>query len=151
MPQQINFSTVELVGLEVLKRKLNYQFSPPHPICLVLRSEFNPGAPGVDVVEIPVPYAVNGVDILTFNVSRITLRVGTAGGQPSIRIQKSVDAGVFNPVTVGDITLALGAYQGSESTGLGTVNSGDKLRVNVLAIGTATYWTITVELAQTYG
>jgi hypothetical protein len=96
-----------------------------------------------------VPYdPKDGTTSVTWNVRRITLRVETAGGAPSVRFQKSTDAGAFNPATIGDVTLGSGDSQGSTTSALGTVASGNKIRFDVLALGTAEYWTATIELGE---
>jgi hypothetical protein len=118
-------------------------------VMIALVCAYTPLATGADRGEVPVPYSpADGTTTLTWNVRRITLRVETAGGAPSVRIEKSTVAGAFGPATVGDVTLGDGDYQGSETAGLGQVTSGNKLRMNVLALGTAQYWTVTIELGE---
>lgn len=113
---------------------------------LVLCAGFTPSGTGADVVELVVPYATDGVTPITWSVTRLTLRVETAGGAPSMRVEKSTVAGVFTPATIGTVTLGVGAYEGSVTAALGTVDSGNKLRFHVLALGTAANWTIIAEI-----
>jgi len=116
---------------------------------LVFCIAFTPLAIGADRGELTVPYDPDdGTTGLTWNVRRITLRVETAGGAPSVRVEKSTASGAFSAATVGDVTLGSGAYEGSNTTALGTVASGNKLRMNILTLATAEYWTVSVELGE---
>jgi hypothetical protein len=116
---------------------------------IVLAAGYTPSATGADTVEIPVPYSpTNGTTSLTWNVRRLNLRVNVAGGAPSVTVEKSTASTAFSATTVGTVTLASGAYEGSTTSTLGTVASGDKLRMNVAALGTATGWTVTVLLEE---
>jgi hypothetical protein len=72
--------------------------------------------------------------------------VNTAGAGPAVAFESSHGLGVFIAKTVGTVALTTGAYEGTVAGSLGTVNSGDKLRFNVLALGSATNWTATIEL-----
>jgi hypothetical protein len=116
---------------------------------MTLCNGFTPGGTGVDTAELVVPYhPKDGTTSVTWNVRRITLRVATAGGAPSARVEKSTVAGAFAAATVGDVTLGVGAYEASVTAALGTVASGNKLRMNALVLGTAQYWTLEVELGE---
>lgn len=114
---------------------------------LVLCMAFTPLTTGADVGEVTVPFASDGTTVLTWNVKRLTLRVGTAGGAPSMKIQKSTAATAFSPADVGTVTLGSGDYEGSVTAALGTVQSGNKLRFWVLDKATAINWTVIVELS----
>lgn len=113
---------------------------------LVLCSGTTPGGTGASVFEMPVPYATDGSS-LTFNVTRLFFRVGTAGGAPAVTVEKYSGTGTFSATTVGTVTLGSGAHEASNTASLGTVTSGDKLRYNVGTLGTAQFWTVTVEIA----
>jgi len=121
--------------------------SDPTVRSVVLCSGFTPQVTGGDLSEFEVPYAADGTTSLTYKVKRIFFRVGTAGGAPSITVEKSTGTGAFSATTVGTVTLGSGAYEGSTTTSLGTVTSGNKLRFNVGTLATAFNWTIIVELA----
>jgi hypothetical protein len=110
-------------------------------LCAALTPEVGP-----DAGEIPVPYSDDGSSI-AWKVTRVNLRVQTAGGAPSVTIEKSTGAGAFSATSVATVTLGSGDYEASVTGSLGTVSSGDKLRFNALTLDTAENWTITVEVA----
>lgn len=115
---------------------------------LVLCAALTPSGTGADLAEFPVPYNVDGTTSITWNVRRISVRVGTAGGAPAITLEKYTGTSAFSPTTVGTVTLGSGAYDAAVTSSLGTVASGDKLRFNVGTLGTALNWTIAVELSS---
>jgi hypothetical protein len=115
---------------------------------VVLCSAYTPLLLGADAAEVTVPYDYDGTTSLTWNVVRLTLRVGTAGGTPGVTVEKSTAATAFSAASVGSVALGAGAYEGSTTAGLGTVASGNKLRFTVDALGTAQNWTVLVDLAQ---
>ena len=129
---------------------LPYFSRPKRGIVMVLAAGWDPTATGADIAEIPVPYdPKDGTTSVTWNVRRIELRVSTAGGTPSVTVEKSTASGVFAASTVGTVTLGVGAYQGAVTAALGTVASGTKLRMNVGDLGTSTVgWTVTVLLGE---
>jgi hypothetical protein len=115
--------------------------SPSRIAVITLCEAFTPAGTGADTAEVTIP----GVG-LSFTLSSIKLRVNAAGGAPAITIEKSTIAGIFTPTGIGTLTLSGGGYEGNQTAGLGSVNSGDKIRFNVGDLGTATGWTITVEM-----
>lgn len=123
----------------------------PRGVLLALCIAFTPSGLGADTGELTVPYSpVDGTTSITWNVRRITLRVNVAGGAPALDIEKSSIAGAFSATTVGTVTMGVGNYEVSQTGGFasGTVVSGDKLRFNVSALGSATGWTITILLEE---
>ncbi len=119
----------------------------PTGALLVLCSGFTPAGTGADIAELVVPYSsVDGTTSITWNVRRIDFRVNVAGGAPAITVEKYTGTGAFSATSVGTVTLGSGAYEGSVTSALGTVASGNKLRFNVGTLGTATGWTIEVLL-----
>lgn len=120
--------------------------SGTHRACsMILCSAFTPASIGADVAEVPVPYAWDGSTV-NWNANRFVVRVQTAGSSPSVAIEKSSGDGGFTAVSLGTVTLAMNAYEGSNIPGSGTVDSGDKLRFFVFDVGTAQNWTVAVEL-----
>ena len=116
---------------------------------ITLCSAFTPTGTGADTGEVVVPYSVlDGVTAITFNVERIDFRVNVAGGAPAVTVEKSTAAGAFSATTVGTVTLGSGAYEGNNTSSLGTIASGNKLRFNIGTLATATGWTIEVTLGQ---
>ncbi len=91
---------------------------------------------------------MDGVTSITWNVRRIDFRVNVAGGAPAITVEKSTASTAFSSASVGTVTLGSGAYEGNNTSSLGTVASGNKLRFNVGTLGTATGWTIEVLLGS---
>lgn len=113
---------------------------------VVLCSAYTPTATGPDFAEVEVPYDTTGSS-LTFAIERILLRVQTAGGAPSMKVEQSSGTGPFSATTVGTVTLAGGANEGQVTASLGTITSGTKLRFNVLVLGTAQNWIVQVDIA----
>jgi hypothetical protein len=135
---------VDEIWQSAIKRRLR------RSAMVVLMQGFSPAGLGADTAEIPVPYdAENGTSNIVWTVRRIDFRVGTAGGAPSIKVQKSAATTAFGAGTdIGTVTLGSGDHEGSLTGPFDSdsVDSGDKLRVNVLALGTATDWSIAVLL-----
>lgn len=129
---------------------LPYFSRPKRGIVIVLAAGWDPTATGPDTAEVPVPYSpADGTTSVTWNVRRIELRVSTAGGAPSVTIEKSTATGLFSATTVGTVTLGVGAYQGAVTAALGTVASGTKLRMNIGDLGSgAVGWSCTVLLGE---
>jgi collagen type I/II/III/V/XI/XXIV/XXVII alpha len=103
-----------------------------------------PSAAGVGAVW-RVPY-IAGLAI-TFALSRAYARVETPSASSTVvRLERS-PAGVFVPTTITDITIA--ASEAEIVSALGTVSSGQLLRINWLAIGAAgSVYTIELEGGQ---
>ena len=114
----------------------------------MLCDALTPSGTGPDAGQVVVPYDGDGVTVVTWTVRRLTLRVATAGGAPSVAIEKSTGSSGFSPSTLSTVTLASDTNEGSVTGSLGTVQSGDKLRFNVLSLGTAQNWTVTVEISR---
>lgn len=131
------YRTVDVIDTRSKRREAIY-----------LLAGVTPGA-GAQTAEYVVPLGTDGAAV-TWNVQRIFLRVGTAGGAPQATVEKSTVTGAFSASTVGSVTLGSGANEGSVTTGFtnGTVSSGDKVRVNVNALGTAQYWTVCLEIQE---
>jgi len=118
-------------------------------VLLCLCSAYTPVSTGADVAEVTAPYdPADGVTSITWNLRWIGLRVQTPGGAPAITIEKSTAAGAFSATSVGTVTLGAGAAEATATAGLGTVASGNKLRFNVGTLGTASNWTVLVELGR---
>lgn len=119
-------------------------------VAMVLMAGYTPTGTGADVAEIPVPYsAADGTTSITYNIRRITFRVATAGGAPSLKVQKSTAGNAaFSGTDVDTLTIASGEYQVSTTSSFdsSTVASGNLLRVNVLTLASAQSWTVVVEL-----
>jgi hypothetical protein len=115
---------------------------------MLLCTAYTPVATGSDGAEVMVPYSpADGVTALTWVVRRLVFRVSVAGGSPSVRFEKSSGTGAFSATTIGTVTLGSGAHEGvTTGSSLGTVTSGNKIRFNAVALGTATGWTVIVEI-----
>jgi hypothetical protein len=112
---------------------------------VVLCSGFTPTSLGPDAAEVEIPYATNGTSV-TYAITAIRVRVGTAGGAPALTVEKSTGTGAFSAIAVGTVTLGSGANEGATTSSLGSINSGDKLRFNVSDLGSALSWTVIVEI-----
>jgi hypothetical protein len=124
----------------------NKQSTKQNVRAVVLCTAFTPPVLGADSGEVVMPFATDGTSV-NYSIKAIRLRVGVAGGAPAVTIEKSTGSGVFSASTVGTVTLSSGAYEGSNTTSLGTINSGDKLRFNVGTIASTQNWTVIVEIA----
>lgn len=75
----------------------------------------------------------------TFDLTRLLLRLESPGtGTTTVRVEKSSGGDVaFSPTTVGTLSLTGGSdYEVSTSSSLGSVSSGDLLRIVWVAVGT---------------
>jgi hypothetical protein len=122
-------------------------YAPTTSRAILLCSGFTPSGTGADTAEVTVPFDVDGTSVVVWHVRRITFRVQTAGGAPSVAVEKSSGSGAFSASTVGTVTLGSGANEGSVSSALGTVSSGDKLRFNAVTLDSAQNWTVIVEIS----
>lgn len=82
-----------------------------------------------------VPY-VNGATV-TYTLTRATLHLETAGSTTStVLIEKSTASGSFVAQLVATLTLAATATDAAVTTGLGSVVSGNLIRLRWTALGT---------------
>jgi hypothetical protein len=125
-------------GVDVLAQK-------GRSVVVVLCERHTPLA-GPDVVEAFVPHEWDGEELADWVVTRASVRVATSGGAPSVQFEKSSGAGIFIPTPITTVTLGNGAYEAAVSGVSGTVTSGDKLRMNVLEVGSAENWYVSVQL-----
>lgn len=110
---------------------------------LVLCAAFTPTATGVDVAEYPVPFKDS--NIIVYNLNRIVLRLQTLGGINTASIEKFTGTAAFSSVGIGTVTATATNFEGTTTTGLGTFASGEKLRFNVVGLGTGQNWTLSIE------
>lgn len=149
---RINFLTGTNLTLTVLDVPANdwatIEVDHTRGLIVFLCAAFTPTATGGDTAEFTVPYSVDGTTSVTWTLRRVTLRVQTAGGAPAVTIEKSTATGAFSATSVGSVTMGGGNYEVSSTSSLGTVASGNKLRFNPTALGTAANWTISVEMSN---
>ena len=117
---------------------------------IVLCSAYTPTAVGVDAAEVPVPFSpIDGSSSINWNVKRLSIRAQTSETlSSSVIIEKSITTGFFSSTVIGTVTLLSGAYENATTGSLGTVYSGNKIRFNVDALGTAINWTVVTELSN---
>src|SRR4051812_48069257 len=75
----------------------------------------------------------------TFDLTRALFRLETPGTTSTVvRIEKSSGGGAFSgsPTTITTLTLTSGSYETTDTTGLGSVTSGDLLRIVWVSVGT---------------
>lgn len=84
---------------------------------------------------------------MTFDLTRMLARLETPGTtSTTVHVEKSTGGGAFSGSTVGSITLTAGSYEGTDTTSLGSVASGDLLRIVWDTVGTdARGYLVTVE------
>lgn len=120
-------------------------------LTVTLCGAYTPGATGADTMEFTMPYSpTDGTTSITWNLRRFTLRVAVAGGAPAASLEKSTATGAFSATTMASVTMGSGNYEVSATSGFSssTVASGNKIRFNATALGTATDWTITCEFEE---
>jgi hypothetical protein len=120
---------------------------------IVLCAAYTPVLSGPDAAEYVIPYSpIDGATPMSWSIKRMTFRAQTTETSQSIvNIERSTGPGTFNPVIIGSITLASAneATTGSIATGASaSFTSGDKVRFNVVNIGTAQNWTIITEISN---
>lgn len=113
---------------------------------LAMGSAFTPAGAGPDGNQVVVPHGLDGSQSVTWTIKRATLRVASAGSAASVAIEKSAGNGVFNGTQITVLSLGSNTYETSNAGILGTVSSGDKMRMNVLDAGSAQNWSVSVQL-----
>ncbi len=117
---------------------------------VVICGGYSPNYLGADWAEIPIPYNPNdGTSSIVWDIKRIDFRVAIAGGAPYLKVEKSTSTASFSASLVDNIYLDTGSYQTSSLVVGQTIQSGDKVRMNVENLGTAIGWTLTAHLKQT--
>ena len=82
-----------------------------------------------------VPYTAGAS--VEYTLERASLHLETAGSTTStLLIEKSTTVGAFVPVTIATLSLASTVQLDEETSGLGTIESGDLLRFRWTAVGT---------------
>jgi hypothetical protein len=105
-----------------------------------------PQFPGDFAATWRVPYC-NG-SVITWNLTRAYGRVEVAGtAVTTFRIQRS-PAGVFVPTLLTDVTIPISSNETEVTASLGTIDSGQLLRVLFQAIGTSGTFTVELEGVQ---
>lgn len=92
-----------------------------------------PGSAGAGAVwRVPEVNATG----LVFALSFAYLRLETAGaGTTTVQLQKQTGIGPWTTITT--LSVAAGAREDTDTTGLGSVSSGDLLRINWTALGSS--------------
>ena len=118
---------------------------------IVLCSAFTPVLLGADAAQVTIPYSpTDGSSSINWNVKRLMIRTETIETTGSIiNIEKSTVTGPFSAITIGTVNLMSGSYEGATTGSLGSVTSGDKIRFNILTLGTATNETMITEISNT--
>ena len=82
-----------------------------------------------------VPYLAGAV--VEYTLERASLHLGEAGSTATtLMIEKSETTDEFTPITIATLTLGSGVFLDEETSGLGTIESGNLLRFTWTAIGT---------------
>jgi hypothetical protein len=92
----------------------------------------------------------DGTIPVTWNVKKFTIRAQTPETiKTTINIEKSTGTGIFNPEIIGSLTLPSSSYEEySGSIPSQTLNSGDKIRFNVINLGFSKNWTIITDISN---
>lgn len=124
----------EIPGLGSSTRVLGAGWFGPYPLNIIQGATF-------------VVPEVEGA-AMTFDLTRILFRLSTpaVSGDTTMHVEKSAGGGAFAGSTIGGVTLAAGAYEGTDTTSLGSVTSGDLLRLVWDTVGSgARDYTVEVE------
>jgi hypothetical protein len=89
-----------------------------------------------------VPYLSGSA--LTFTLNRAFARTESPG-TTTVAIEKSASGGAFTPIAITTLSIS-STYEALVTSGLGTVASGDLLRINWSALGPVAGTTYTVQL-----
>lgn len=122
---------------------------------------FTPTQTGGDTAEFIVPFhPLDGTTRVTWNVGRIEFRVGTGttSSTSTINVQRSgIGTGAFssagNLLTTDLSITGSNNWENWATTGFATstVQSGEKVRVNVVALGAGhSYWDVNLTLNSYY-
>lgn len=115
---------------------------------VVLCSAFVPGNDGPDTVEIPIPYGPNGYTPLVWGINRLNFRVQLSGSTTSsVMFEKSTGSGIFSASLLGMVSLNSSSYE-TYTISSASVNSGEKIRFNIVNAGSAQFWTLTAEMGS---
>lgn len=115
----------------------------------MLCSAYTPPISGADSAELIVPFHVDGITPISWSVKRLNFRVQLSGSlSSSVEIEKSITTTLFSSQLIGPVTLSANSYEGVTTGSLGSVNSGDKLRFNVITLGNSQNWTIITEISR---
>lgn len=117
---------------------------------MVMCSAFTPATTGPDSGQVVVPYEFDGSQSIAWTVRRATLRVADAGSAVSVAIEKSTGPGVFSGTQLTVLALGSNTYETANAGIFGTVSSGDKMRMNILDMGSAQNWFVSVQLYHPY-
>ncbi len=119
---------------------------------IVLCAAYTPILAGADVAEYLIPYSPvgDGTSPISWSIKRFTIRAQTAEtSQSVVNIEKSIGPGIFNPILIGSLTLPAASYEAySGSMPSQSLNSGDKIRFNVVNVGFSQNWTIITEISN---
>jgi mating pheromone-induced death protein 2 len=116
---------------------------------LALCTAYTPAITGADSAQLIIPWDVNGITPVSWSVKRFDFRVESSGSlSSSVNIEKSTGSGIFTATTLGNVVLPSNTYEGFTSGSLGSVNSGDKIRFNVITLGNSQAWTIITEISK---
>lgn len=113
---------------------------------IILCAGFTPSSIGDDVAEFPVPFDSDGITPIDFKINRATFRLQTAGGSPSLSLQKSSGISSFSSTTITTLTMPNDAYETYQTGDIGQTTSNDKLRFSVNNLGSALNWTFEIQM-----
>lgn len=138
---------VERVGV---RERVTIPRERPRGVILAFLMGATPSATGVDAQTLGVPFNPRDGTFLQFRVLRVLFRVETVGTTASrIALEKSCGAGKFEAQTVVQIELPASEYEHAIANLPTVLRSGDKLRANVVQIGTTSAkWLLQVEIGE---
>jgi hypothetical protein len=125
----------------------SYAPSTPSGRAVGLCAAYTPLSIGADAAEIPIPYNTDGITPITWAIKRINIRTQISESiSSSIAIEKSNGNGIFSATEIGRILLPSTSYETFTGSISSTIASGEKIRFNVIELGTAQNWTLLVEI-----
>lgn len=148
---EVNFLTSSVESSSFASQSFSASYVPLGR-SIVLCAGYTPVLPGADIAEYVIPYHPQGDGTvpLDWNIKRFTIRAQTIEtSQSVVNIEKFSGSGIFVGTVVGSLTLPALAYEAySSSFTSASLTSGDKIRFNVVSLGTSQNWTIITEISN---
>lgn len=146
-----NYQTASVYSASYASESISASYVPMGR-SIVLCAAYTPILAGEDLAEYIIPYSPvgDGTVPVSWSVKRLSIRAQTIETSESVvNIEKSVGSGIFSPVLIGSLTLPASSYEAySGSMPSASLNSGDKIRFNVVNVGLAQNWTIITEISN---
>jgi hypothetical protein len=117
-------------------------------VLIGLMAAWSPAATGADDNQVPAPFdPSDGISALSWTIRRLDWRASVSGSALSqITLQKSLATTSYAPSSILNLALSGGLYEAAAAGNLGTIQSGEDLRLSIDQLGGASGWTVQVTL-----